>query len=563
MTRLTLLLVALALVACESVATEASGSGAVDPAPTTPGCTADADCPDDLACVLATGTCSARGALPYLVSLNVVPPATDAAGASSSWVQTQWVDLDPGDSHERNLTLSTPLVLQGSIDLLGLGAGPANPCYLPTSVVATTAADITDWVPYRFTGTILPDAGGTAWRYHVAVLPDRAYRLTVFIGVDPACPSTEAGYPPVVVERFVSAEAGGATLDVVAPPLAAPLSGHLGFDDGSPVRGVRLVAASPDGSTTFGASVTDADGAFQLRLPEGMSAFVLTARATADFPQFPEQAIDGSFLADTAAKGPFDVTLPTPPALVEVRLLARDAAGVPQPGVDVALSGVVAGGTVSMAATTDDLGLATVQVYPGGYTLVATPADGSPSGTLAVSVPIEGGDLPLDLPAKAFTHLQVLGEPTGEGVAGASLFLSLVQLADATVAVDRSYHVVADETGAIDTLLEPGTWRVLIVPAASTGLPRWAPSDQQVPVGGATLPVTVPAPWVMHGRVVDPAGQPVPNAAIEALSTEQVRAPSAALGAADGYNERGLSAIIGETVTDAEGRFVLALPFAH
>jgi len=557
-------LLALLLSRCDAGSADASGSIAepkADPA----GCTTDADCPDDLACLPSVGACTARGALPYRVSLAVVPPATDAVGDPTAWVQTQWLDLDPGAVHERNLTLSTPLILEGPIDLVGVGATPANACYLPTSVVATTAADIAGWVDYRFTGTISPSLDGGGWRYRLAVPPDHLYRITLFLGVDPGqpgCPSSEADYPPVVVERYVSDQADRAEIALVAPPLAAPLEGTLGFDDGTPARGVKLVAASLDGSTTFASSVTDAEGRFALRLPEGMDRFELTARATPDFPQFPDQAVDGQFLAGDAAKGGFDLTLPTLPPLQAVRVLARDAAGAPQADVDVSLAGHLAGGDVSVTVTTDAEGRAEVQLYAGGYTLVAEPDPASSSGAVAASVQVEGGELAVDLPAKVLARIQVRDEPSGGGVGSAELLLSLASLAGSEVAVDRGYHLATDDLGGLEAWLEPGTWRVLVVPGASSGLPRWSLVDQVVGPGGGQVSVSIPAPWVVHGRVVDPTGVPVPFAAIQALPADQAPDVRRAMAGA-GYNERSLTTVLGEAVTGADGRFVLALPFAR
>lgn len=564
MTRHALLLVLalfVALPGCEAPAPEATGGK--QPVPDeVAGCSSDADCPGDLVCLASTHACSAAGALPYRVSLNVVPPSGAQSATATPWVQTQWVGLDPGAEHEHNLTLSTPLVLEGPITIPSLGNG----CYVPTSIVATTAADIEGWVAYRFTGTVAPDADDEGWRYRVGVLPDRQYRLTVFIGVDPTCPSAEAAYPPVVLERFISNAPDRAEIPFAAPPLAKALVGTLGFDDGTPVVGVRLVASSPDGSTTFGASVTDGEGRFELRLPSGMDEFLLRALPTADFPQFPEQAVGGEFLAGDAAKGNFDLTLPVLPALTTLRVQAVDAAGEPEPLVDLTLTGTVAGGTVTLSATTDDAGEARLSVYPGGYTLVAEPPEGSHAGALAASLQLapDGTDLPLALPEKIATRIDVLDETTGLGVVAADLFLSLGALPGAGPTPDRSYHLVSDDQGGADARLEEGTWRLAVVPDASTGLPRWALPDVTVTRDTLAVPVTIPAPWVLHGRVVDPAGLPVPNAAIEALGTAAAgTAAEGTSGAGQGYNDRGLTAVLGETITDAEGRFTLALPFAR
>jgi len=544
---------------CEAPAAEATG-GKQPATNETTGCSGDADCPGDLVCLAAAHACSAAGALPYRVSLNVVPPTGDPADTGAPWVQTQWVDLAPGAEHERNLTLSTPLVLEGPISLPF-----GDNCYVPTSIVATTTADITGWVEYRFTGTITPASEPNSWRYRVGVLPDRQYRLTVFIG-HPACPSAEDGYPPVVAERFVSNASDRAEIAFVAPPLAEPLVGTLGFDDGTPVVGVRLVASSPDGTTTFGASVTDAYGRFELRLPSGMERFRLVAKATSDFPQFPEQPVEGQFLAGDAAQGDFALTVPALPAPTTVTVRARDSAGDPEPLVRVTLTGTVAGGTITTTATTDDAGLALLTVYAGGYTVIAEPPEGSHAGALAATVPVATGgtDLPLALPEKVSTRIDVLDEPTGQGVGGADLLLSLASLPGATPALDRSYHLVSDEDGAATARLEPGTWRLLVVPDPSTGLPRWALSDVEIARDTLALPVTIPAPWVLHGRVVDPAGRPVPNAVLEALSAAEAgKDAESATGAGQGYNDRGLTAVIGEAITDAEGRFSLALPFSR
>ncbi len=555
------LLLALA-VACAQTAADAGG--AISVPNEAEACASDAECPVDQQCLAARRVCSASGALPYRVSLNVVPPETDADGAPTSYVQTQWIDLGLGPDHERNLTLSTPQVLEGPIDLMGLN----DPCYAPTSIVATTTADIAGWVEYRFTGVITPDAENGAWRYRLAVIPDRAYRLTVFIGVVPGagCSTTELVYPPVVLERFVSNQVDRAEIEFVAPPLDDALVGTLRFDDGAAVAGVRLVASSPDGSITFGASVTDEQGRFELRLPVGMAEFLLVAHPTSQHPQFPLQTVGGEFLAGDAAKGGLELIVPALPAPAAARLLVHDEAGLPEPDVELTLTGAVAGGTVRLSATTDGSGLATFELFSGAYVLVAEPPEGAHAGALmaSVEVPEGGSDLTVDLPEKVVARIDVQDEATGEGIVGADLYLSLVALPGAASGVERRYHLVSDTLGSAEARLEPGTWRLLAVPDAASGLPRWSRGDVVVGADTHELPITVPSPWILHGRVVAPNGLPVANAAIEALGdAATAKETDDTTSAGQGYNDRGLTAVLGQTVTDAEGRFLLALPFSN
>lgn len=561
MSRSAVLMLGLALaVACAESSSDAGGAlSAPDEAGA---CASDAGCPLDQQCLPAQHVCSAAGTLPYRLSLNVVPPETDADGAPTSYVQTQWVDLGLGPDHERNLTLSTPLVLEGPIDLLGLN----NPCYAPTSIVATTAADIAGWVEYRFTGTIAPDDENGAWRYRLAVIPDRSYRLTVFIGVVAGCSASELVYPPAVLERFVSNQVDRAEIEFVAPPLADALAGTLRFNDGAAVTGVRLVASSPDGSVTFGASVTDDEGQFELRLPVGMNEFLLVAHPTSQYPQFPVQTVGGEFLAGDAAKAGLELIVPVLPSSTTARLVVHDEAGLPEPDVELTLTGTVAGGTISLTTTTDGAGLASFELFPGAYVLVAEPPEVAHAGALMASVEVlEGGsDLTVDLPEKVLTRIEVLDEATGEGVGGADLYLSLVALPGTASGVERRYHLVSDALGSALARLEPGTWRLLAVPAASSGLPRWSEGDVVVGAKTDEVPIAVPSPWILHGRVVDPNGQPVANAAIEALGdAATAKEAGDTSSAGQGYNDRGLTAVLGQTVTDAEGRFLLALPFAN
>jgi hypothetical protein len=182
----------------------------------------------------------------------------------------------------------------------------------------------------------------------------------------------------------------------------------------------------------------------------------------------------------------------------------------------------------------------------------------------SVQIPEGSSALTVDLPEKVLTRIDVLDEATGEGVGGADLYLSLIALPDASSGVERRVHLVADTFGSAEARLEPGTWRLLAVPDAASGLPRWSRGDVVVGADATDVPITVPSPWILHGRVVDPNGQPVANAAIEALGdTAPTKEADDATGAGQGYNDRGLTAVLGQTVTDAEGRFLLALPFAN
>ena len=127
----------------------------------------------------------------------------------------------------------------------------------------------------------------------------------------------------------------------------------------------------------------------------------------------------------------------------------------------------------------------------------------------------ERADLLVSLPDKRAIRLQVFDEASGDPVVGADLFLSLAALDSGPLDTDRQYHLVTGDDGGIEATVEEGHYNILVVPSATTHLPRYTVPDAVVGPSVEEVVIAVPQPWLLHGRVVDATGEPVPNASVQ------------------------------------------------
>lgn len=535
------LLLALLALACNSIQEFPVSDQAAARAAAT--CAADTDCAGGLVCNPTRHRCTVDEPLPYRVSVNIAPPQ------GSGWVQTQLTDLDPRADHHLDLALSTPLHVTGPISMDGLD----DPSFEPIHIVAQSPADIPSWPDFQFTGAIEWDADRGAFLYDLALLPNRPYRVSVFFD--------EPAFPLVVREEHFTSQDRGDEVRIEVSP-TREVSGVLRFASGDPVAGIRLVAVATGSGTVYSSTETGDQGAFALFLPEELEAFRLEARASEHFPGFPRQTLIEEVGQYELHDGGLYMVPDLPPSALH-RFEILDDFGQAVPDVDLSLQASLPAGEVSLTLQADERGVIEAALISGDYAFGAAPPIHAPqavrTGTLSLAQ--DETTHVIQLSGKVAARVEVSEDVSGGPVVGADVFLSLTGLSSGAEAMERLYHMVTDGDGAADGLAEDGRYQLMITPAAHTGLPRWR-VDEVWARDDAPIAVSVPRPWLLHGRVVGTDGVAIPHTTLQFVATpspKDAAAPSAGILNLTPNQER-LFQVIGEVITDQEGRYEVFLP---
>ena len=181
-------------------------------------------------------------------------------------------------------------------------------------------------------------------------------------------------------------------------------------------------------------------------------------------------------------------------------------------------------------------------------------------GDHALQVGLSGGVMTLELTRRIPVSATVFSDAWGE-IAG--LTVQARRLDGPAELRDTLRSVSTDETGRFSLRLEPGTYRVELLPPLGIPLPRWVLSDlwhvdaDDLPVFPDGLPS--PDPEVLELRVVTSGPEPAPLPYVR-VALYQVDDFCAALNPVDiGLCDRP-PAFLGDAVTDASGRVRLLVP---
>lgn len=288
------------------------------------------------------------------------------------------------------------------------------------------------------------------------------------------------------------------------PSSTSTLTGTVTGPDGQPVAGAFVLAYAPgDGLLPSDVASTRTDGTYVLPALEPGSyrlAFVPPAGSGL--------AIQWSGGASGRAQAT-DVAVPTG-AAVDAQLTTQpqvsgtvsDPQGAPLPGVQVLAFSAGATWVPTASATTGPDGAYALTLAPGTYHLALVPPAGSglPVQWLG-GVASRAGTTPVDAVPGASTAAdhQVLTASVAGVVSGPSGVLPGTRVlfyADH----DRyapSFELVADGAGAVELdAATPGSYRVLFVPPAASGLPaQWS--------GGAATRKLAPVVELVAGETTD------------------------------------------------------------
>jgi hypothetical protein len=340
--------------------------------------------------------------------------------------------------------------------------------------------------------------------------------------------------------------------------------------------------------------VTDETGTYHLLLPRGLRSYQIQLApdgADGSAPVFLAEQVEMGAMAD--AQGPensYDnpervppIHLPAYPHPIPVTLQLQgrssDGSLVPVAGAIVTLATEFGDpetihGQYEVSATSDESGQVQVDLLPGdsgdnrAYRVtVITPVDAGSEfasdvldGDRALQVGLAGGVMTLELSRRLPVSATVFSDALGE-LPGVTVQARRLDGPDALRDTLRS--VSTDETGRFSLRLEPGTYRVELLPPSGIPLPRWVLSDPWI-VDAEDPPVfpdglAAPASEVLELRIVtsDPEPAPLPYVRV---SLYQVDAFCAALNPVDiGLCDRP-PAFLGDAVTDASGLVRLLVP---
>lgn len=449
-------------------------------------------------------------------SLALVAEVDPPAGAPFVHQEFSSLEIDPNGQFR--LTLDPPVTLSGAVRI----GTPARP--LPATVVATRPSRVPGRPDVYYQSTADPVTG----QYTLLVsrnVPHEQYTLRVV----PADPSL---VPPQQVRVTALADQ---TIDLqFVDPTALPLlRGTIVDSLGGPVVAMQVKAIDPSSGravSTTGSS--DRQGAFALRLTATPPPKVLL-QATPT----PDAALLPSLTREIASDTTAPVTLRLPPLPAPSRLIFK-LSGTSQSGADQAVSGAsclftadvsdphATDGTMAsyhVSATSDGAGQVEVALLAAEsgnrtYFLQVTPDSSSAFGQLSTQVhvgPQGGYGESIQLQLRPQLSGQVRG-PDGVAVRGLTVVPSQSTLAVlppvALTLLGVAQQAVADADGRFALRLDPGTWDVGLFPPPDSMLPRRWLSGTKVEADTDIGTLILPRGVLVHGRVADPDGRPLPQA---------------------------------------------------
>jgi hypothetical protein len=513
------------IVACTLRDTRVSGAGVP--------CNSNSQCSSDSVCFL--GECRASSSQLALVEAEVRAPVSDQLGA----VQRGSIDLRV--SPVVNFQLSPLLSANGTV-LRRLDDGGVEA--VADAGVVLTLADppIVDLVPgvaaqADSTGAFSVSFAQGTW--NMLIVPP-----------DPEPPSRP---PPPISPLF--ANATGLQVVIPARRELTNVSSTL-LTGGVPLAGARVTARDANGAAVSGSVVTDAQGSFTLELPPPPVSYLLqigpdpsAPSGSAAVPTFTPRGPFSSPTPGVACSSGNCIELGALPDPATLTGTVRDVRGQPLASTAVLATSIdQTSWTLSRQTVTDSNGAFSISLRTGLYAVEAAPPTDASSPGLSGEVdwPVpSGGALALVCPDKTQATGTVV---RSDGrAAGSGYKVVATRFADRLVAGRLATTTATDATGSFTIVGDSGQYRVEILPAAASGLPRKIVSLQLAAAGGSTAlaPVQLSPALTVVGTVVNTANAPVGGATVDFY-------------ALDTSGER--SVLIGSSVTDSLGRYDAVLP---
>ncbi len=554
---------AVGLVACLGAT-----AGCVDTDEVASRCTSDAECGPGLRCY-QTRICIAAHLPDETVSVRLTPPK-----ATGKLIEHFDLDLDAQKRSEPvALMLTEPAVVHLTY------SASFNLTPVQGKLVATAHSDVKG-NQLRYEATRYFGKDGKAFSgYELRVQPGKTYDL-VFD------PDADVDGPPHYSKITVKAsfDHGAITLpqgDGLVEVRGKLVAGH------APLVGLRTQLVNAAGQTISTSALTDKNGAFAIQVGPSAVAGHLTFAPTSSALALPqgrlEEPVDvaSRFKADAKPKplqlGELDTGKLPDAATVTVEV--RNDVGEPEIGALVRVQRQADSKNKQVAAYvevqgyTDHQGRLAMNMPPGPALLSVLPTSGSHAARWSGKVEVAAGLLPVGCTRRSLVKGTVV-DFAGRKLHTAKVWLRRVaqptesasELSGSASLGEVPLETVTNAQGVFELPVDAGGWWLWVHPRPVDLLPRWLAAKVEVTPGSDTVvPVSVPAPVLVVGKVVTAAGSPVANAAVEILARNATPQPAMTRGPqSKGARSAGTavtvdSLLLGSALSDATGLFEVLL----
>jgi hypothetical protein len=483
------------------------------------GCEVDVQCPSGV-CFL--GVCRPGAELLSVVRVEVQPPNNSQLGL------LQVGSLNLTGSLKQNFTLAPLFGTNGTV-LQAQDTGGSTPVPFASLTFVAAFPPIPDRVPQVITQT---DANGK----YILNIPAGVWNLEV---------QPQAPLPPYRPQTSFDTQSGN--VDFLLPALGSLTRVQGTVASSEPVSGASVAAINASGNLLSSPAQIAADGGYTLYLPPQTSSYALEI---------------GPPAADAGADPTLVSTFPNYSALTPAPTISIDlppvatlsgsvstSGGNPVAGAPVYVRSVSEPWTLARSVATAGDGTFSMDLRAGTYTVEAAPAAQQAQAISgAVGVVIPGAPVQLTCPPK-IDRLGVVTLPTGKPAVGFSI--TATRLADSLLAARTANPAVTGATGTFSLTLDPGTYRIEVVPPSGSTWPRKVVQEAVDPdSNGASLnPITIDRPLTVVGTVstnLGPAGVTAPVGG----ATVSFYAPDSS----------GNSVFLGSALTDGNGQYSCVLP---
>jgi hypothetical protein len=522
--RALLLAAALACTACADALLAPEGQGR--------SCIDDDECTSGTVCVIGVCLDPTAQALDEVL-LEVRPP--DGSGYQPQQLQSP---VSIGSAGRQAIALQPTVMVRGNV--VGTSMSP-----VPSRVVAVP----TSGIPGRAL-VVNAAADGSMGDFALPVVEGSTYTLTFF--------PDDTSRPPHFYPSTLTIGAGAVSqLAAIELPDAVDLvrvSGRVVAGEGTAMLGVEgLEVRLLEGERRVSSIArTQADGSFAVDLAPGRDTdLTLEVRPTEANRLNPVVRMEA-----LSFEGPYDVgdiQLGALSAPVPFAGTVNGPDGDPVARAIIYLRATLGAGEFTLLVNADDEGRYDAELRPGEYELAAVaPTDDPSAGMLSGFVTEVGPEVTplINLRSRVSASGQVLDDG---GVPVGNAQVLLTRIGHEGGAEDPvlegaawTFTAVTDDGGGWQHAVDPGRYRIVVVPDASSSLPRLT---RVVDVGegnGTIGTLELSPPAVIAGTITGANGESIGAAAVNAFSPFPVE------------DEAALE--LGSALTDTEGSFEIVLP---
>lgn len=471
--------------------------------------------------------CVAASAAPEQVVVHIKPPAE-----SGQLTEHFALLVGPGEP-ESHLQLTEPAVVRGSVLRQGeLGVGKQ---WLAGTLVATAKSEV-EGVTLQYSAKASAEAklyagSPSPQGFELRVQPGYTYQLSFW-------PEAADKIPPYYTEQIVGASRDDVRLELPPAQELVSVEGRL-VSGGKPLVGLRVQLDDAANRQVSTRAVTDADGRFALVAGPQTDVAFLRFGPTNDVSGLPKGKLtSGCDLVKAKKSGHLllgDVELGHVGQPVPMAVLVVGADGKPEAGATVRVQQQLPGagllptleGYTEVHGLTDAKGEFRAAMPPGPVLVQVRPALTSLSGDWQQPTELgadEQETLQVQCP-KRHVLSGALVDASGKVVANTELMLrressQTASLLSQSAVGEQPVLARTDNAGRFAVPVDDGVWRVWVQPVDSSGAVARALAARVEMLGADSDlgTVTLPAPMVVAGQIVDASGKALVGAVVDVLS---------------------------------------------